>query len=116
MSNRRRENKDPRKEVEAHYKDFTTTSEDNLNVYDKEEIDALEWKQSTHKSPKKERIIDNSSPVSIPDEVWMIPPHCSPVEILGDKKFHLNRIAQLTSLIFKSSYTMRGLSDLKYYL
>ncbi|RIA96991.1 hypothetical protein C1645_814644, partial [Glomus cerebriforme] len=45
-----------------------------------------------------------------------IPPHCSPVEILGDKKFHLNRIAQLTSSLIsfnkdKSRIEMWGKSE-----
>ncbi|CAG8517486.1 20707_t:CDS:10 [Rhizophagus irregularis] len=88
------------KEVDDNYKDSVPKKEDIKVFYEEDEV---EWKQLNHKSTPlsliKEKIDDDQfAPVSIPDMVWMIPPHCniSPSELFGEKEMYLKRIAILT--------------------
>ncbi|CAB5188348.1 unnamed protein product [Rhizophagus irregularis] len=76
------------KEVDDNYKDSVPKKEDIKVFYEEDEV---EWKQLNHKSTPlsliKEKIDDDQfAPVSIPDMVWMIPPHLKITKKRGRNK------------------------------
>ncbi|CAI2172231.1 5799_t:CDS:10 [Funneliformis geosporum] len=72
----------------------------NLKIDDDEanyeEEDALKWRQQKTEKGTDE-FIDRSEGKRMPDEVWLIPPHLSMVDILGEKRINLQRIEGSTN-------------------
>ncbi|CAB4384640.1 hypothetical protein RhiirA1_439954 [Rhizophagus irregularis] len=65
----------------------------NSEFYDEEEADQWRHRQQLQKKDHEERPV----PKRTPDEVWLIPPNVRPVDILGEKRFHVQRIEKLTN-------------------
>ncbi|GBC03393.1 hypothetical protein RclHR1_00510024 [Rhizophagus clarus] len=79
-------------------KSFYSHEMENDIHYDEYEADI--WKQprqTQKKEIKYDDYEDRSTPKRNPDEVWLIPPNVRPVDILGEKRTHMQRIEKLTN-------------------